>query len=59
MVMAKQAYCGWCGEPVDAAAWERFPTCGARECERAAREEEIGEREEAHGQLDRDMGWDR
>lgn len=52
-------YCGddlgesvekWAGEPV---------TCGKHECERWVREELEAEREEAHYQLDRAMGWDR
>jgi hypothetical protein len=32
-------------------------TCGKMECEREARNQEWQEREEAHEQLDRDMGW--
>lgn len=35
-----------------------FITCGSRECEREARNQEIEAREQAHEQLDRDMGWD-
>lgn len=32
-------------------------TCGRQECERAARDDERGEREQAHEELDRDRGW--
>ena len=53
--------CYYCGE--DIGLWDRFSdrldTCGAQECEREARDQMQAEREEAHEQLDRDMGWDR
>jgi hypothetical protein len=37
--------------------YDRRDTCGSRECEREARNDAYAEREEAHEQLDRDMGW--
>lgn len=37
--------------------YDRLDTCGARECDRAARDAIAQERDEAHEQLDRDMGW--
>lgn len=52
-------HCFYCGE--DMGEWTRFSDrsdpCGAPECVRAARDEAIAEREEAHEKLDRDMGW--
>lgn len=32
-------------------------TCGKQECERAARDDERAECEQAHEDLDRDRGW--
>ena len=56
----KTHYCFNCGEEIG--LWDRFSdrrdTCGARECEREARNAEVEEREQAHEQLDRDNGWD-
>lgn len=51
--------CDYCGDPIDPCErWGNEPvTCGKRECERWARDEEAGMREEAHRQLDEDMGW--
>lgn len=57
--MTRRHHCAYCGE--DMGEWTRFSdrndTCGAQECERWACDEAIAEREEAHEQLDRDMGW--
>lgn len=36
---------------------EQMDDCGAIECTRAARDAYAQERDEAHEQLDRDMGW--
>jgi len=51
--------CYYCGD--DIGQWDRFSdrfdTCGRPECEREARDAAYAEREEAHEQLDRDMGW--
>jgi hypothetical protein len=51
-------YCFNCGAELGCYAdYGRLDTCGAMECERAARDEARAERDEAHEQLDRDMGW--
>jgi hypothetical protein len=39
------------------ADYERTDTCGKQECEREAREMLREQQEQAHEQLDRDMGW--
>jgi hypothetical protein len=55
----KRATCWNCG--ADMGPWTKFSdrndTCGERECERAARNADCAERDEAHEQLDRDLGW--
>lgn len=54
----KTRHCFNCGETIrDSAYYDRFDTCGARECEREARDAQAQERSEAHEQLDRDMGY--
>lgn len=54
--------CEYCGEDLGGSV-DKYPdelvTCGARECERWARDEMLAARDEAHEQLDRDMGFDR
>lgn len=57
--MTKERFCFNCGTPIpgDNYQYDRFDTCGAMECEYVARDERQGERDEAHEQLDRDMGW--
>jgi hypothetical protein len=56
--MAKMRYCFNCGEELGAYAdYDRLDTCGKRECEREARAIREEERQHAHDQLDRDMGW--
>ena len=56
--MARQ-HCYNCGD--DMGEKDRFSdrldTCGRPECEREARDAAYAERDEAHEQLDRDMGW--
>lgn len=56
----KIKHCEYCGTDLDGEV-ERWPgeiiTCGSRECERWARNQERAERDEAHERLDRDMGW--
>jgi len=56
---ARRHHCAFCG--ADMGAWDRFcdinDTCGARECERYARDSILAERDEAHQRLDEDMGW--
>jgi hypothetical protein len=58
---AKRHHCWYCGE--DMGPWDRNcdsrDTCGKQECERAARDQDRAEYEEAHERLDLDMGWDR
>jgi hypothetical protein len=54
----KMRHCFNCGaELCIYADHEPLDTCGKLECERAARECIAEEREEAHRQLDDDMGW--
>ena len=55
-------HCCYCG--ADMGIWDRrycsrTDTCGAPECERYGRDEAAAEREEAHEQLDRDLGYGR
>ena len=57
---AKERFCWNCGASIGVVAqhlYDRGDTCGARECDRAARDEAYADREEAHRQLDEDMGW--
>lgn len=56
----KERFCWNCGESmghVEDRFYRKGDTCGLPPCERAARDEALAEREEAHEQLDRDMGW--
>ena len=54
----KRRFCFNCGADIGSYAdYDHLDTCGSRECERAARDAAAQEREEAHEQLDRDMGW--
>lgn len=54
----KERFCFNCGASLGVYAdWDRLDDCGARECQRAVRDCLAEEREEAHEQLDRDMGW--
>jgi len=57
--LAKMQYCEYCGDELG--VYVKFgrdiDTCGKRECERYARDVQVQERDEAHEQLDRDMGW--
>ena len=54
----KERFCPNCGESLGVYPnWDRYDTCGARECEREMREEIRYEREEAHDRLDQEMGW--
>ena len=55
-----ETYCWYCGDSlgiVDGRSFYRRGTCGRRECEDAARDEDRMERAEAHEDLDRRMGW--
>lgn len=56
----KVSHCENCGDDIgqDVEKWPgEFVTCGKPQCDRVAREEYQAQREEAHEQLDRDMGW--
>jgi hypothetical protein len=58
--MNKMRHCWNCGAElgeIEDRLYDRTDTCGARECERALRETLQEEREDAHRQLDEDMGW--
>ena len=56
----KRQHCAYCGD--DIGEWSKFSdkndTCGKQECERYMRDNEQAEREAAHEQLDKWMGWD-
>lgn len=55
---AKMRHCFNCGADLGVTKdYHPLDTCGARECERAAQDAAAQEREGAHEQLDRDMGW--
>jgi len=59
---SKERFCPYCGASmgiIEDCYYDRRDTCGERECARWARDEEQEERNNAHEQLDRDMGWDR
>ena len=56
----KMRHCCNCGEELGLIAskhYDRWDTCGKRECNRAVADDLAQERAEAHEQLDRDMGW--
>ena len=58
MKIAKMRYCFNCGEELGVYdGHDELDTCGARECERAARDAAAERRAEAHEQLDRDLGY--
>lgn len=57
---AKERFCWNCGASLGVLPrwqWEHGDTCGDAACEREARDAQRAERDEAHEQLDRDMGW--
>lgn len=54
-----RSHCYNCGEdlgPRDRFS-DQFDTCGKVECDRVVRDDLAQQREEAHEQLDRDLGW--
>lgn len=54
----KQRHCFNCGAELGFYAdYDRMDDCGSAECRRAAQDAYSQERDEAHEQLDRDMGW--
>jgi hypothetical protein len=55
---AKERFCAYCGESLGVYAdYDRYDTCGARECERNVRDEIREDRMDAHERLDQEMGW--
>lgn len=57
---AKERFCPYCGDSlgvIEYRNYDRNDPCGKRECNRMAQDAANQEREEAHEQLDRDMGW--
>lgn len=55
-----ERHCANCGASmgfIENRHYDRRDTCGARECEREARDEQAAERADAHEQLDRNNGW--
>ncbi len=58
MKPAKMRHCFYCGAELGVYAdYDPRDTCGKRECEREAQDSYTAERQEAHDELDRDMGW--
>jgi len=60
MTTEKERFCAYCGASlgvIKSAHYDRNDTCGKQECERYMRGQEQAEREDAHEQLDRDMGY--
>ena len=56
---APMRHCGNCGEELGRYYdYHYTDTCGKPECDREARAEFQAERDEAHRELDRSMGWD-
>jgi hypothetical protein len=55
---AKERFCFNCGASIGRYTdYDNLDTCGERECTRAAQDAASMQRDEAHEQLDRDMGW--
>lgn len=59
MSKERMQFCWYCGAElgVYAAIPSDRDTCGKIECSREAYRDALDERDEAHEQLDRDMGW--
>lgn len=55
----KMKHCAWCGDELGMTdSWDHEPEpCGKLECVREVRGMHKQMRDEAHEQLDRDMGW--
>lgn len=58
--MKKMQNCCWCGEELGVydAPYNHADTCGNRECDREARGMHEEQREQAHHDLDQQMGLD-
>lgn len=58
MAQPKMRHCFNCGDDLGVYAYsDPLDHCGKQECAREAQDAARAEREEAHEQLDRDMGW--
>lgn len=57
MSKKKMQYCANCGAELGEGFNFGPESCGDRECDRAVRDGYEAEREEAHEQLDRDLGY--
>lgn len=56
----KRRHCWNCGADmgfIEDRFYDRRDTCGRRECDLNAREQDRAERDDAHDKLDRDMDW--
>lgn len=55
----RMQHCAWCGEELGVyeGGYREPESCGKPECNREIRGMYEEMREEAHEQLDRDMGW--
>jgi hypothetical protein len=56
----RERFCAYCGDSlgvVEDRNYDRTDTCGKRECERYFCDQAREDREEAHEQLDRELGW--
>jgi len=57
---AKERFCWNCGASLGVltrAEWEPRDDCGQMDCVRASQDAARAERDEAHEQIDRDLGW--
>lgn len=57
---AKERFCPYCGDSmgvIEYRNYDRRDPCGKTECDKAAQNVANAEREEAHEQIDRDMGY--
>lgn len=57
----KMRHCFYCGDEIGVYAdnhYDPLDTCGKQECNREASAAARQERDDAHEQLDRDLGWD-
>ena len=57
-MVAKERHCPYCGESMGVLNYvNQYDTCGELECERWALGQAAADREDAHEQLDRDLGY--
>lgn len=58
--MLKERFCWNCGVSMgflEDRYYDRYDTCGARECDREARDQWEWERDERHREIDDDYRW--